>query len=100
MRADFGPNRSRATRVREGGARAVTTDPDTRFAADTGPPRAAMIAAVALTVVTIGVILAIAATREAPPQPLAVAAFPAPQASGTACRTLADALPRRLRGLE
>lgn len=34
--------------------------------ADGGPPRAVIIVAVALAVATIGVILAIAATREAP----------------------------------
>ncbi|WP_082978593.1 DUF3515 domain-containing protein [Mycobacterium sp. 1081908.1] len=55
-----------------------------------------MIAAIALAVVAIGVILAIAATRQAPPQPVAVAAFPAPQAASAACRALADALPQRL----
>jgi Protein of unknown function (DUF3515) len=74
----------------------VSTDPDTRSAADTGPPRAVMIAAVALAVVVIGVILAIAATRQAPPQPVTVAAFPAPQAGGAACKALTDALPQQL----
>ena len=61
-----------------------------------GPPRAAMIAAVALAVVAIGVILVIAATREAPPQPVAIPAVPAPQAASAACRALTDALPQRL----
>jgi hypothetical protein len=61
-----------------------------------GPPRAMMIAAVALAAVAIGVILAIAATREAPPQPVAVPAVPAPQADNAACRALAAALPQRL----
>ncbi|WP_082964348.1 DUF3515 domain-containing protein [Mycobacterium sp. E796] len=55
-----------------------------------------MIAAVVLAVVAIGVILAIAATRQAPPQPVTVAAFPAPQANSAACRALTDALPQRL----
>jgi hypothetical protein len=64
--------------------------------ADTGPPRAVMIAAVALAVVAIGVILAVAATRQAPPQPVAVAAVPAPQAANAPCRALAQALPQRL----
>lgn len=64
--------------------------------ADAGPPRAVIIAAIALAVATIGVILAIAATREAPPQPVAVAAVPAPQADSPACRALTDALPQRL----
>lgn len=64
--------------------------------ADGGPPRAVIIVAVALAVATIGVILAIAATREAPPQPVAVAGVPAPQAESPACRALMDALPQRL----
>ncbi len=74
-----------------GGARAVASD-----VADAGPPRAALIAAVALAVVAIGVILFIAATRQAPPQPVAVPDFPAPQARSPACRALAAALPPRL----
>jgi hypothetical protein len=74
----------------------VNADPDARSVTDTGPPRAVMIAAIALAVVAIGVILAIAATREAPPQPVTVAAFPAPQAASPACRALAGALPQRL----
>ncbi len=61
-----------------------------------GPPRALMIAAVALAVAAIGVILAVAATREAPPQPVAVPDVPAPQAANAACRALAEALPQRL----
>lgn len=63
---------------------------------DGGPPRAVIVAAVALAVVTIGVILAIAATRKAPQQPVAVAAVPAPQADSAACRALMGALPQRL----
>jgi hypothetical protein len=55
-----------------------------------------MITAVALAVAAIGVILAIAATREAPPQPVALPAVAAPHAANTACRALADALPQRL----
>jgi Protein of unknown function (DUF3515) len=74
----------------------VTTDPVTGPKTDTGPPRAVMIAAVALAVAAIGAILAIAATRQAPPQPVTVAAFPAPHADSAACRALADALPQRL----
>ncbi len=83
-------------RAREGGAPALTTDPDTRSAADTGPPSALLIAAAALAVVAIGAILAIAATRQAPPQPVVLPAVPAPQAHIAACRALADALPQRL----
>ncbi|MEB3983795.1 DUF3515 domain-containing protein [Mycobacterium sp. 663a-19] len=55
-----------------------------------------MIAAVALGVAVIGAILVIAANREAPPQPVAVPAVAAPQASSAACRALTDALPQRL----
>lgn len=72
--------------------RAVATESD----AEGGPPRAVIIVAVALAVTTIGVILAIAATREAPMHPVAVPAVPAPQAESTACRALMDALPQRL----
>jgi len=61
-----------------------------------GPPRALLIAAVALAVAAIGVILAIAATRNAPPRPVAVPTAPAPQAASSACRALAEALPQRL----
>ncbi len=74
----------------------MTTDSDAGSDADTGPPRAVIIAAVALTVVAIGVILVIAATRQAPPQPVAIPAVPAPQAGSAACRALAEALPQRL----
>lgn len=74
----------------------MTTDPDIRPAVDEGPPPALIIAAVALAVVAIGVILVIAANREAPPQPVAVPAAPAPQADSAACRALAGALPQRL----
>jgi hypothetical protein len=55
-----------------------------------------LIAAVALAVVAIGVILAIAATRQAPPPPVAVPAAPAPHAGDAPCRALDDALPQRL----
>jgi len=61
-----------------------------------GPPRAVMIAAIALAVAVIGIILAIAASRNAPPQAIAVPAVSAPQAAGAACRALAEALPQRL----
>ncbi|OBG73687.1 MULTISPECIES: DUF3515 domain-containing protein [unclassified Mycobacterium] len=64
--------------------------------ADAGPPRAAIIAAVVLALVAVGVVLAVAATREAPPQPVAVADVPAPQADDAACQALTGALPQRL----
>jgi hypothetical protein len=64
--------------------------------ADTdGPPRAALIAALVVAIGTIGVILAIAATRHRT-SPAVIAAVPAPQAQDPACRTLTDALPQRL----
>jgi hypothetical protein len=73
------------------------TDPDVSSAGDAdGPPRALIIAAIAVAVVAIGVVLGIAATREARPQPVAVPAVPAPHASTPACRALAQALPQRL----
>jgi len=65
--------------------------------AEAGPPRAALIAALALAIGTIGVILAIAATRDHT-SPVVVAAVPAPQAQDPACRQLTDALPPRLGG--
>ena len=61
-----------------------------------GPPRAVMIASIALAVAAIGVILVIAATRKASPQAVVVPAVPAPQAASAACRELAEALPLRL----
>ena len=64
--------------------------------ADTdGPPRAALIAALVVAIGTIGVILAIAATRHRT-TPAVIAAVPAPQAQDPACRKLSDALPQRL----
>ncbi|WP_055403305.1 MULTISPECIES: DUF3515 domain-containing protein [unclassified Mycobacterium] len=74
----------------------MTTDADTGPAGDEGPPTALIIAAVAVAVVAIGTILVIAANRQAPPQPVALAAAPAPQADSPACRALAGALPQRL----
>lgn len=72
-------------------------DSDADSTADAGgPPGAVMIAAVLLAVATIGVILVIAATRHAPPQPVVIPAVAAPQASTAACRSLAQALPQRL----
>jgi hypothetical protein len=62
---------------------------------EAGPPRAALIAALALAIGTIGVILAIAATRDHT-SPVVVAAVPAPYAQDPACQKLTDALPPRL----
>ncbi|MCV7257347.1 DUF3515 domain-containing protein [Mycobacterium shimoidei] len=61
-----------------------------------GPPRAALIAALVLAVGAIGVVLAVAATRHPPRQPVVVAAVPAPHTDNAACRALFDALPQRL----
>ncbi|GKU37156.1 membrane protein [Mycobacterium montefiorense] len=61
-----------------------------------GPPRALLIAAVAVAVVAIGIVLVIAATRQAPPQPVALPSVPAPQADSSACHALSAALPQRL----
>jgi hypothetical protein len=61
-----------------------------------GPPRIVMIAAVALAVAAIGIVLVFAATRQAPRQPVAVPAVPAPEAATPACRTLTQALPQQL----
>ncbi|SON62578.1 hypothetical protein MSIMFI_04103 [Mycobacterium simulans] len=60
------------------------------------PPRALIIAAVALAVASIGVILALAATRHAPEQPIALPAAPAPQATAPPCQALVAALPQQL----
>ncbi|OBK33099.1 hypothetical protein A5658_13995 [Mycobacterium sp. 1245111.1] len=62
-----------------------------------GPPRAALIAALVVAIGTIGVILAIAATRDHT-SPVVVAAVPAPQAQDPACQKLTEALPQRLGG--
>jgi hypothetical protein len=63
-----------------------------------GPPKALMIAAVAVAVAAIGSILVFAALRQAPPaeKPVAIVSVPAPKADSTDCRTLVDALPERL----
>ena len=61
-----------------------------------GPPRGLLIAALVLAVGVVGVILAIAATRHPPLQPVAIPAVPAPHAQDQACRALLDALPQRL----
>ncbi len=61
-----------------------------------GPPGAVLIAALVLAVGAIGVILAIAATRHPPPQPLVIATVPAPHAQDRPCQALLAALPQRL----
>jgi hypothetical protein len=61
-----------------------------------GPPRALIIAAVALAVTAIGVILVLAANRQAPQRPVVIPAASAPQAAAPACKALTAALPQRL----
>jgi hypothetical protein len=61
-----------------------------------GPPRAVLIAALVLAVGVVGVVLAIAATRQPKLQPLAIPTVPAPHAQDLPCRTLLAALPQRL----
>lgn len=61
-----------------------------------GPPRALLFAALVIAVGAIGVILAIAATRRAPEQPVAIPAVAAPHAQSAACRALLDVLPHQL----
>lgn len=72
--------------------RAMMTGSDS----DDRPPRALLIAAVVVAVLAIGIVLVIAATREAPPQPVALPTVPAPQAGGPACHALSAALPQQL----
>lgn len=63
-----------------------------------GPPKALMIAAIAVAIAAVGAILVVAALREAPPaeKPVAIVSVPAPQADSADCRALVDALPERL----
>ena len=61
-----------------------------------GPPRAVLIAALVLAIGAVGVVLAIAATRHPPPQPVAIPTVAAPHAQDPACRALLEALPQRL----
>lgn len=66
------------------------------MAGSDGPPRALLITALVLGIAAIAVVLAIAAIRRAPQQPVVIAALPAPQAQDPACRALLEALPQRL----
>jgi hypothetical protein len=61
-----------------------------------GPPRALLIAGIVVALAALGGVLAIAATRHAPIQPVVIAAAPAPQADSPTCRALLDALPANL----
>ena len=61
-----------------------------------GPPRAVLIAALVLAVAAAAIVLGIAATRQAPDAPVAIAAVPAPQADSDGCKAVVTALPDRL----
>jgi Protein of unknown function (DUF3515) len=61
-----------------------------------GPPRAALIAALAVAIGAVGVILGIAVTRHPPLQPVAIPTVPAPHAQDASCRTLLERLPQQL----
>ena len=64
------------------------------------PPPTLLIAGLVIGVTAIGAILAIAATRQNPPSPVAIAAVPAPQASSPECQALLGTLPGQLGDLE
>ena len=72
-------------------ARGSTADSDSD-----GPPRALLIAALTIAVVTVGAVLAIAATRHPPTAPVAIAAVPAPGAQTPECQALLATLPDSL----
>lgn len=61
-----------------------------------GPPRAALIAALAVAIGALGIIVGIAVNRHPPLQPVAIPTVPAPHAQDPACRALLEALPQRL----
>jgi hypothetical protein len=63
-----------------------------------GPPRALLLAAIAVAVAALIVILGIAAVRQGPAEqrPVAISAVPAPRAESTECRSLTAALPAQL----
>ncbi len=71
--------------------------PTTDDSAD-GPPRALLIAAIAIAVAAIVAVLAVAVVRQLPEQlqPVPIAAVPAPQAAGPQCSALMAALPEQL----
>jgi hypothetical protein len=66
------------------------------MASSDGPPRSLLIAALVLAFGALAVVLAIAATRHPPLQPVAIAPVPAPRAQDPVCQTLLEALPQRL----
>lgn len=69
---------------------------DTPTADADGPPRALLIAALAVAVLAVVAVLGVAASRRTPPPPVAIGAVPAPQAEAPECRALMATLPDRL----
>lgn len=63
---------------------------------DSGPSRAAVVAALMVAVGAVGVVLAVAANRQPAHQPVAIAALPAPHSGDPGCGMLLGALPERL----
>ncbi len=61
-----------------------------------GPPRALIVAALAVAVLAVAGILAVAASRRTPPAPVVIAGVPAPQSESPECRALVATLPDRL----
>jgi hypothetical protein len=63
-----------------------------------GPPRALLIAAVAVAVASVIAVLAVAVLRQAPAQedPVPIATVPAPEADSPQCTALMGALPEQL----
>jgi len=78
-----------ATVGSDAGAAPVGSDAD-------GPPRALVIAALALAVLGLGAILTLAAMRRPPVPPVAIAAVPAPAAQTPQCQALLATLPDSL----
>ena len=74
-------------------------EPDGHSPADSdsdGPPRALLIAALAIAVVAVGAVLAIASHRQPSKAPVAIAAVPAPGAQTPECQALLATLPGSL----
>ncbi|HEX5144402.1 MAG TPA: DUF3515 domain-containing protein [Mycobacterium sp.] len=70
---------------------------DTEHATDhDGPPRAVLIAALAVAVAAAVAVVVVAALHQSQRAPVAIATVPAPHATEAACQTLLAALPDRL----
>lgn len=76
--------------------------PDDAGQKDAGdPPMTLMIAGLVVGVVAVGAVLAVSASRKAPPPaPIAIAGLPSPQAGSPECRALLATLPDRLGDFE